>query len=262
MKTSFDIRRSRPWTLAERAARKVFMPAPVRVRHAEYSMLFSADGAFGKPSEHLIDVALAAIQAARSQDLNEIESRLRGRFNFPDSLVQVWPGEHYKLLAGLVETLQPRTIVEIGTAEGMSGLALKKKLPRSGKVITFDIIPWQSYPNSCLEKADFEDGALLQEVANLGDEHVLRRYRAVLAEAELLFIDAAKDGTLERRLIANLQTVEFRQTPIVVFDDIRVWNMLAIWHELTWPKLDITSFGHWSGTGISELQRDRLTRSS
>ena len=75
MKTSLDIRRSRPWTLAEWAARKIFMPPPVRVRHAEYSMLFSADGAFGKPSERLIDVALAAIQAARSQDLKEIESR-------------------------------------------------------------------------------------------------------------------------------------------------------------------------------------------
>jgi predicted O-methyltransferase YrrM len=262
MKTSFDIRRSRPWTLAERAARKVFMPAPVRVRHAEYSMLFSADGAFGKPSERLIDMALAAIQAARSQDLQDIESRLKGRFQFPDALVQVWPGEHYKLLAGLVETLQPRTIVEIGTAEGMSGLALKKNLPRGGKVVTFDIIPWQSYPNPCLETADFEDGGLMQEVADLGDERVLRRYRSLLADAQLLFIDAAKDGKLEGRLIANLETIEFRKTPIVVFDDIRVWNMLAIWYELTWPKLDITSFGHWSGTGICELQPDRLARSS
>jgi predicted O-methyltransferase YrrM len=217
-------------------------------------MLFSADGALGKPSERLIDVALAAIQAARSQDLKEIESRLKGRFRFPDGLVQVWPGEHYKLLAGLVQTLQPRTIVEIGTAEGMSALALKKELPSGGKVITFDIIPWQSYPNPCLEKADFENGTLLQEVADLGDKPVLHKYRAVLADAELFFIDAAKDGALERRLIANLQTIEFRQTPIVVFDDIRVWNMLAIWHELTWPKLDITSFGHWSGTGICELR--------
>jgi len=262
MKTSFDIRRSRPWTLAERAARKVFMPAPVRVRHAEYSMLFSADGAFGKPSESLIDVALAGIHAARSQDLKEIETRLQGRFQFPDALVQVWPGEHYKLLAGLVETLQPRMIVEIGTAEGMSALALKKNLPRGGKVITFDIIPWQSYPNPCLGTADFEDGSLMQEVADLGDERVLRRYRAELAQAELLFIDAAKDGKLEDRLIANLETVEFRQTPIVVFDDIRVWNMLAIWHKLTWPKLDITSFGHWSGTGICELRRVRSARSN
>jgi hypothetical protein len=48
--------------------------------------------------------------------------------------------------------------------------------------------------------------------------------------------------------------VRFRQTPIVVFDDIRVWNMLAIWHDLRWPKLDPTSFGHWSGTGICEVR--------
>lgn len=252
MKRSFEIARVHPWNLAERAARKVFMPAPVRVRHAEYSMLFSADGAPGRPSARLIDVALAGINAARSQDLTTIEARLKGRFPFPDHLVQVWPGEHYKLLAGLVETLQPKTIVEIGTAEGMSALALKKNLPSGGKVITFDIIPWRSYPNSCLEPADLEDGALRQEVADLGDAEVLQRYRAVLADADLLFIDAAKDGRLERRLIANLETVGFRGVPLVVFDDIRVWNMLAIWYELTWPKLDITSFGHWAGTGICE----------
>lgn len=38
--------------------------------------------------------------------------------------------------------------------------------------------------------------------------------------------------------------------PILVFDDIRAWNMLAIWREIRMPKLDLTSFGHWSGTGL------------
>lgn len=35
-----------------------------------------------------------------------------------------------------------------------------------------------------------------------------------------------------------------------LFDDIRVWNMLAIWRGIRRPKLDLTSFGHWSGTGL------------
>ncbi len=253
MKIPSEIRRSRPWTFAERAARKVFMPAPVKVRHAEYSMLFCADEARSSPSERLIDVALAGINAARSQDLSEIQSRLKGRFGFADQLVQMWPGEHYRLLAGLVETLKPRRVVEIGTAEGMSALALKKNLPRGGKLVTFDLIPWQSYPKPCLEKADLEDGTLVQEIADLGNKEVAQSYRALLAEAELFFIDAAKDGSLEHRLIENLEGVNFRSNPIVVFDDIRVWNMLAVWHDLRWPKLDLTSFGHWSGTGICEL---------
>jgi hypothetical protein len=35
-----------------------------------------------------------------------------------------------------------------------------------------------------------------------------------------------------------------------MFDDIRFWNMLRIWRNVAAPKLDITSFGHWSGTGL------------
>ncbi len=35
-----------------------------------------------------------------------------------------------------------------------------------------------------------------------------------------------------------------------MFDDIRVWNMLEIWRGIRRPKLDLTSFGHWSGTGL------------
>ena len=38
-------------------------------------------------------------------------------------------------------------------------------------------------------------------------------------------------------------------TDRIVFDDIRLWNMLRIWHGIRRPKLDMVSFGHWSGTG-------------
>ncbi|MBM4318321.1 MAG: methyltransferase, partial [Deltaproteobacteria bacterium] len=44
------------------------------------------------------------------------------------------------------------------------------------------------------------------------------------------------------------------QKPIVVFDDIRLMNMLRIWRNISLPKLDVTSFGHWSGTGLVDWQ--------
>jgi hypothetical protein len=37
---------------------------------------------------------------------------------------------------------------------------------------------------------------------------------------------------------------------VVVFDDIRVLPMLQLWRDLPFPKLDATSLGHWSGTGL------------
>ena len=41
-----------------------------------------------------------------------------------------------------------------------------------------------------------------------------------------------------------IERVEF------LFDDIKELNMLGTWRAITRPKLDITSFGHWTGTGL------------
>jgi len=247
------VQRLNSWKFLRRAAKKLLLPSPVAARHVEHSMVFSMDGAPSAPNDRIFDLSLQAIALARRQDLSSIKARLRGRFPFPDELVELWPGEHYKLLAAFVQALKPRLIIEVGTAEGMSALALKANLPSNGKVITFDLIHWNDYPNSCLDPADFIDGRLEQMVADLGDEAVADRHRAILEGADLIFIDAAKDGYLEQRLIRNLSALSYSNPPIVIFDDIRLWNMLDVWYELRWPKLDLTSFGHWSGTGVCQL---------
>jgi len=68
-------------------------------------------------------------------------------------------------------------------------------------------------------------------------------------------VDAAKDGRTEKVLLELFETLRFRTPPIVVFDDIRLWNMVGIWRSVSRPKLDATSFGHWSGTGLIDWQR-------
>ena len=72
----------------------------------------------------------------------------------------------------------------------------------------------------------------------------------LLEQADIIFIDAAKDGICEPRLIENLRRVSFKTPPLVIFDDIRLRNMLRVWREISAPKLDVTSFGHRSGTGL------------
>jgi len=47
-----------------------------------------------------------------------------------------------------------------------------------------------------------------------------------------------------------IRSVRFAAPPLIIMDDIRVWNMLAIWRRIDRPKLDLTSFGHWTGTGL------------
>lgn len=222
------------------------MPPPVRARHLEYSLLCSADDDPVRPSARLLDLALEAVRHARSVSLDDVDARVPATTFFPN----VWPGEHYKLLAGLVLALRPARVVEIGTAAGTSALTLRKYLPPEGVLHTFDILPWPDYPATYLRPDDFADGRLVQHVADLTERAVFDRHRPLLAESDLIFVDAAKDGVMEQVLIDHFGTVAFNRPPIVVFDDIRLWNMLRIWRALPYPKLDLTSFGHWSGTGL------------
>ncbi len=215
-------------------------------------MVYSEDDALSRPSDRLLDVALAAVVRARGTDLRDVCARLRGRFPYPDGTIDLWPGEHYRLLAALVDTLQPRVVVEVGTAEGLSALSMLKYLRPDARLVSFDLVPWTEYPRSCLTGDDFADGRLDQIVADIGQPEAFARHRSILGEADLVLVDAAKDGFLERRLIAHFERLTFSRRPLFAFDDIRVWNMLAIWRALRWPKLDVTSFGHWSGTGICE----------
>jgi predicted O-methyltransferase YrrM len=202
-----------------------------------------------KPSDYLIDLALRAANEARQTHLPELSRRVDAASN---DFTSIWPGEHYRMLATLVKLLQPKCVIEIGTFRGLSALALKQFLPANGKITTFDIIPWPSVPDTALQFQDFADGRLRQEIADLSDPAMFELHRAAIQETGLLFIDGPKDGNFERKFLRQLETASFQKPLLLVLDDIRFWNMLAIWHEIAHPKLDLTSFGHWSGTGLVE----------
>ncbi len=222
------------------------MPSPVDARHYEYSLLFSADDEPAKPSQRLIDLALESAKLASTTSLDDIAAR-----TLPENYLDVWPGEHYKLLAGIIQVLKPKIVIEIGTAKGLSSLSMKKFLAEDAKIVTYDIISWKDYPTgNYLKEEDFKDGRLIQYTDDLSSDEGFRKHMDLLANADLIFADAAKDGTQEQLFIDNFKKVKFAKSPIIVFDDIRLWNMLKIWRDLDMPKLDITSFGHWSGTGL------------
>src|SRR3954469_1293653 len=97
-----------------------------------------------RPDRQLMQLALAAARAAaREVDFADLAARPNCK-----RWLTVWPGEHYKLLSGLVKVLPAKVAVEIGTAEGLSALAMKKYMP--GKVVTFDIVPWNQISDTIL----------------------------------------------------------------------------------------------------------------
>ena len=225
-------------------------PARARARQAERSLIFSADDE-ARPSPRLLALARDASAAAEGISLEELDERVGA-----ERWHRLWPGEHYRLLAGLVEVLRPALVVEIGTATGLSALALLSRLGPDARVVTFDLVPWREYPGSVLRDDDFADGRLAQELDDLSTDAGAAKHRDVVAAADLIFIDAAKDGRQEQVFLNRFEHTEFRGAPVVVFDDIRQWKMLGIWREIARPKLDVTSFGHWSGTGLVDYAPD------
>lgn len=221
------------------------------VRHALNSMILSADDDPGKPTRALVDLALDAARLAADADVSELSARLTGPPDYP----AVWPGEHYKLLAGLVQLTQPTLVVEVGTATGLSALALKRYLPEGSRIVTFDVVPWSEYPEHVLVEADFDE-RLEQVIADLSVLSVAHDHAALLGQADLIFVDAAKDGAMEAKFLDNFCTVGLEPGALLVFDDIRLMNMISIWRQLQMSKLDVTSFGHWSGTGLVRWSAD------
>jgi len=163
---------------------------------------------------------------------------------------EIWPGEHYKLLAGLVVAHKPKRIVEIGTFQGLSALAMKRSSAPGSELITVDIIPWNEIRDTVFSPSDFEGTGLRQVVGDLSDERFFSSFADTLSGSDLLFVDAPKNVIFETTLLRYLDTIQLPSTALVVFDDIRVWDMLRIWRGIRRPKLDLTSFGHWSGTGL------------
>jgi predicted O-methyltransferase YrrM len=222
------------------------LPLPFECRHQEYSTIACVDDDPCRPSEWLIDISLKAIEQARKMDLTWVSKRMPVGPYWPD----IWPGEHYKLLAGLIVVLKPKRVIEIGTLAGWSALSIKGNLPLGSELITIDIIPWTEIKDTALIPSDFEDGGLRQVIGDLSDPAFFASFAETLSGCDLLFVDAPKNVTFETTLLQQLSTIRLPDKALVIFDDIRNWNMLKIWRNISRAKLDLTSFGHWTGTGI------------
>ena len=216
------------------------------VRHAELSGVLSPHDDPAIPNERLIDLLLALISRTRRTMLTNLADR-----NPPD-LLNLWPGEHYRLLAAMVQELKPRTVIEIGTFKGLSALAMLAYLPPGARLTTFDLIPWDRIPGTFLRPLDFANGNFTQALCDLKDMENCRVHASLIQDADLIFIDGPKDGVFEETLLHNFAEIGLRPHTLLVFDDTHVWNMLEIWMGIRHPKLDITTIGHYTGTGLVE----------
>jgi hypothetical protein len=151
--------------------------------------------------------------------------------------------EHYRLLAYL-STQGAGPVVDVGTHLGDSALALTYGCDH---VSTFDVV-------------DKGASRVPVTVADLFDGEVRSRYHSQLLGAGLILIDVdPHEGTRELSLVRWL--LENSYDGLIVLDDIWYFKPMRdnCWSQIPDRlKVDVTSLGHWSGTGIVARDPSRL----
>lgn len=196
-----------------------------------------------------IDRMIPIIECANRTNLSAVEARIPDGHEAKGA-VNHWPGTHYRLLAALVKIYQPRTVIEIGTYRGLGYLSLGAYLEPDSSLITFDVMPFNRIAGALLKSDDFIEGKRLQIIDDMTDESTFLKYVSLFRKCDLLFLDGPKNGIFEYRFRDYLLRHGLKKGCLVVVDDIRLPAMLEFWNSIRMPKLDLISFGHYTGTGI------------
>ena len=203
----------------------------------------------GRANKFLIKLISTSAQRA-------IETEIKG-FNeqLPDACyVNKFPGEHYRLINSIIKVTEARNVVEIGTWTGMGTVAILHDNPNTN-LATFDIIPWNKLgvPSHLSEDFLNLNENSRQIISDLSDPKQFQLHFDVLDEADIIFLDGPKNGIFEYEFVQLLTSLSMRKNKILIVDDIKFLNMIDFWQHICSPKLDASSFGHWSGTGIIDI---------
>tara|TARA_Y100000589_G_scaffold275175_1_gene269189 strand:+ start:110 stop:922 length:813 start_codon:yes stop_codon:yes gene_type:complete len=220
------------------------------IRHSLPSLIYSKEDLTTTPE--LVQIIADASKLASKRILK------CGKNNLPDSkFLNIFPGEHYRLINAIVETVNAKEIVEIGTFTGMGSLSLKEGF-KDVSVTTYDIIKWDKldFP-SHFDHKDFNE-SLKQIIGDLSDDKFFERNLDILNDADLIFMDAPKDNVFEYKMVKQLKKLNKKNKKLLILDDILFVNMIDFWRKIKSPKVDASSFGHWSGTGIVDISNGFL----
>lgn len=148
--------------------------------------------------------------------------------------------EHYKLLAFLSQQCpEGSTVIDIGTHVGYSALAMA--YPDHVNVVSYDL--YDHFSQKQMKNA-YDYPNITFKIANCVNDV------ETLLKAPLIMLDVdPHDGIQEKEIIELLMKHNYKG--VVVCDDIlKNQEMKDFWSWVPLKKLDVTQYGHWSGTGI------------
>lgn len=218
-----------------------------KIRDVRPSLIYSLEES--EISDDLVLIATEAIKRASKIKLG------CGKKNLSDSkFLNEFPGEHYRILSSIVNVTNAKEVIEIGTYTGLGTLSIKEGFTNSGKISTFDLVAWNKLNiDSHFIEEDFRDGSIEQIIGDLSDNNFFEKNFNKLNNANIIFMDAPKDDNFEYKMMQLFLKLDKKKGKLLILDDIKFVNMIDLWRSVKSPKIDLSSFGHWTGTGVIDI---------
>jgi hypothetical protein len=175
--------------------------------------------------------------------------------------------EQYKLLAYMSTLLDNETILDVGTFEGGSALALSKN--KTNNVVSIDV-NYQVNQNIDLDNILFLEGDILNDKEEIIE--IDRNFRSgslpkdygkeLINKSKLILYDTVHNGIVEKQFHDYL--VESNWSGVCIWDDIKFrangnirTGMVDFWDSIENEKEDVTKYAHWTGTGMVWYNQDK-----
>ena len=161
--------------------------------------------------------------------------------------------QEYRLYSYLTTFFNDSIILDIGTFDGRSALALSHN--ERNKVISYDIVDGINNKDYKIYNKPNIEFKIKNVLDDLNEE--------LIKKVKIVMIDIDHYGTIELEIINRLYYLGF--SGIILVDDVfhhphQTINqkMAQLWADINpnLKKYDVTRYGHWSGTGIILMNTD------
>jgi len=181
------------------------------------------------------------------------------RIKSDNPVANAFPGDHYRLLSGLLTSMESsrplKSIVEIGTHYG-NGTRIFLDYTKEASVASFDITSWEKHNTTYLTNKDFESngGRLVHYTDDLKKQDAFVKHAELLALSDFIMCDGPKDGVFEKTFLHKLSFLDMpKKRRFLFLDDIQFLSEILLWRSIQSPKVDLTSFGHFTGSGLVDI---------